>query len=78
MFQPANILVFGATGLIGTFITQQLLAAKSNFKRIAIFTSPNTVETKKEVVEKLKAQGVEFIIGDVTNEKDVRAAYEGK
>lgn len=78
MTTPSNILVFGATGVIGKFITEQLIAAKSNFSRIAIFTSPGTIENKKDEIEKLKKQGVEVIVGDVTNESDVRAAYEGK
>jgi hypothetical protein len=72
-----NILVFGATGTIGTFIIGAIVEAKASFDRIAIFTSPNTVETKKEHIGELKASGVEIIVGDVRNEKDVLKAYEG-
>lgn len=78
MTTPANLLIFGATGVIGKFIAEQIIAAKSNFRRIAIFTSPGTVEKKSDEIEKLKAEGVEVIAGDVTNEKDVRSAYEGE
>ena len=77
MTTPSNLLIFGATGVIGKFITEQVVAAKSNFSRVAIFTSPGTVENKKDEIEKLKAQGVEVIVGDVTNESDVRDAYQG-
>ncbi len=78
MTTPHNILIFGATGVIGKFITEQLIAAKSNFNRIAVFTSPGTVENKKDEIEKLKGQGLEVIVGDVTSESDVRGAYKGK
>jgi hypothetical protein len=72
-----NILVFGGTGTIGQFIISAIAEAKASFDRIAIFTSPNTVETKKDFIDKLKASGVEIIVGDVRNEKDVLKAYEG-
>ena len=78
MTTPSNILIFGATGVIGKFIIEQLVAAKSNFSRIVIFTSRGTVENKKDEIGRLKEQGVEVVVGDVTNESDVRKAYEGK
>ena len=78
MTTPSNILIFGATGVIGKFITEQLVAAKSNFSRIVIFTSHGTVENKKDEIGRLKEQGVEVVVGDVTDEGDVRKAYEGK
>jgi hypothetical protein len=72
-----KIIVFGATGTIGKFIIGAIVDAKASFKRIAIFTSPNTVETKKEYIDGLKASGVEVIVGNVRDEKDVSKAYEG-
>jgi hypothetical protein len=72
-----NVIVFGATGTIGKFLIGAIIDAKASFKRIAIFTSPNTVETKKEFIDKLKASGVEIIVGNVRDEKDVSKAYEG-
>ena len=75
MSQTINILILGATGVIGKFITEQIVAAKSHFGRIAIFTSPGTVEAKKDEIEGLKARAVEVIVGDVTREEDVKRAY---
>ncbi|OKO93807.1 Isoflavone reductase [Penicillium subrubescens] len=69
-----NILLFGATGAIGTFILNAILAQRSQFGRIAIFTSQRTAETKGE---HLKKQGVEVIIGDLEDENAVKTAYEG-
>ncbi|KAL1959241.1 hypothetical protein VTO42DRAFT_2747 [Malbranchea cinnamomea] len=71
-----NLLVFGGTGLIGSFILESLIDAKDHFNRIAVFTSPATVERKRETIESIKSRGVEVIVGDVTNEKDVLAAYK--
>lgn len=72
---PQNILLFGATGAIGRFILNALLAQRSQFGRIAIFTSPRTAETKGE---QLKKQGIEVIVGSIEDESAVKAAYEGK
>lgn len=72
-----NILLFGATGTIGSFILDAILPARSQFNRIAIFTSPHTAETKAAQLSKLKQQGVEVIIGNVEEEEAVKAAYAG-
>ncbi|KAF8846417.1 NAD(P)-binding protein [Acephala macrosclerotiorum] len=72
-----NLLIIGATGYIGTYITEQIILAKESFGRIAIFTSPSTAENKPEVLDKLRAQGVEVIIGDVKNSQDLLKAFEG-
>jgi len=72
-----NILIIGATGVIGKYITAAIINAKGNFSKIAILTSPNTVNTKAGEIQSLKDQGVEIRTGDVTNEQDVRKAYEG-
>jgi len=74
---PTNILIIGATGNIGYPITEQIIAAKSSFGRIAILTSKNTVSTKEALIKSWKEKGVEVIVGDVTAENDVKKAYEG-
>jgi nucleoside-diphosphate-sugar epimerase len=75
---PKKILLFGATGVIGEYILQALKESKASFEKIGIFTSPGTVEKKKEEIDALKASGVDVIVGDVTNEDDVKKAYERK
>ncbi|PGH27550.1 hypothetical protein AJ80_00791 [Polytolypa hystricis UAMH7299] len=74
--QAKNILVFGATGLIGKEILAALIDAKSKFNRIAIFTSLSTATNKAATIEKIKAEGINVIVGDIKNEKDVLAAYQ--
>jgi hypothetical protein len=73
---PKDILVFGATGLIGTHIINELIAAKS-FGRLAIFTSLDTLQRKPDVISSLKARGVDVLAGDLTNAADVENAYKG-
>lgn len=75
-----SILVFGATGLIGSHILTALIAAKDSlsYTRLSIFTSPATLSAKPELVEELKQKGVNVLVGDITNGNDVEAAYEGK
>ncbi|GAB1212283.1 hypothetical protein ATERTT37_001417 [Aspergillus terreus] len=73
----SNLLMFGATGAIGQFIIDAIVAAKDSFGRIAVFTSPNTVATKSEQIEALKKAGVEIITGDIANPDDVKAAFAG-
>ncbi|KGO38899.1 hypothetical protein PEX1_093700 [Penicillium expansum] len=70
-----NILLFGATGNIGSFILDAILPERSQFGRIAIFTSPHTAETKVSQLNKLK-EGVEVIVGNVEDENAVKAAYK--
>ena len=74
---PKNILIFGATGVIGIYITQALLNAKASFSRIATFTSSNTAESKKHIIQSLEKQGLEVIIGDICKEEDIINAYKG-
>ncbi|KAK2743566.1 hypothetical protein FQN55_007164 [Onygenales sp. PD_40] len=74
--KPRNILIFGATGTIGTYILNSLITGKSHFNRLAIFTSPSTVENKADTIADLKARGVEVIVGDVRSEEDVWGAYK--
>jgi hypothetical protein len=72
-----NILIFGATGTIGSFILDAILPVRAQFNRVAIFTSPHTAETKAEHLAKLKKQHVDVFIGSVENEEAIKAAYEG-
>lgn len=72
-----NILVFGATGNIGSFILDAILPERSQFGRIAIFTSPDATGSKASQLNRLREQGVEVITGNVDNEEAVEAAYEG-
>ena len=72
-----KILIIGATGLIGKPITEQILAAKSSFERIAILTSTNTVSNKSDEIKALKEKGVNVFEGDLGVEADVKKAYDG-
>ena len=75
--KASNILIFGATGFIGTFITEAVIAAQPAFNHVTIFTSTNTVNTKGELLDKWKRAGnVTVVVGDVDSEADVSAAYK--
>ncbi|KAL3476014.1 hypothetical protein BJX99DRAFT_228721 [Aspergillus californicus] len=73
----SNVLVFGATGAIGSYIIAAIVNARDSFNRIAIFTSPNTLSTKPTEINTLRENGVEILTGDVTNKEDVLKAFEG-
>lgn len=73
-----RILVFGATGVIGQHLIQQLYEAKQSFDKIGIFTSLSSAEKKSEEFNSWKAKGVDVIAGDVNSESDVTKAYEGQ
>ena len=72
-----NILIIGATGLIGTHITNAIINSKSDFGRIAIFTSKNTLQSKSKETENLKSKGIEILTGDITSTSDVNNALNG-
>ncbi|KAK0268845.1 hypothetical protein LTR91_001117 [Friedmanniomyces endolithicus] len=72
----ASVLVFGATGVAGIYIVNALVAAKPSFPRLGIFTSQNTVDTKGELIQRLKGEGVHVHVGDVGSDEDVLAAYK--
>ncbi|KIY03870.1 uncharacterized protein Z520_00561 [Fonsecaea multimorphosa CBS 102226] len=78
MSSPAckKLLIFGATGLIGSRITRELVRNKSKFERIAVFTSPGTYESKASEIQGLEKEGVDIIVGDVTKSEDVVKAYQ--
>ncbi|KAH8427056.1 uncharacterized protein LDX57_004774 [Aspergillus melleus] len=71
----SNLLIFGATGNIGLYITRAIVQAKQSFGQISIFTSAATLDTKREIIDELKQQGVQVIVGDISNPEDVRKAY---
>jgi hypothetical protein len=73
---PSNILVFGATGLIGTHIVNELIAAEPPFNRISIFTSQDTVTRKPDAIASLKSRGITVLVGDFTNAADTERAYQ--
>ena len=74
-----SLLVFGATGVIGTYIINELTKElqAGTFDRLAIFTSQNTVDTKADTIQNLKSQGVEIFIGDVADKDYVRGVLDG-
>jgi uncharacterized protein YbjT (DUF2867 family) len=74
---PQNILVIGATGVIGTPVTKAIINAKSGFGRIAILTSSATVTNKTSEIDSFKSHGVEVFTGDLSSEQDVKNAYHG-
>ena len=75
--KASNILVFGATGVIGTFITAELIASAPSFNRLAIFTSPATLQEKAKHIHDLQDAGVEVISGDINHDADITSAYDG-
>ncbi|KNG82997.1 isoflavone reductase family protein [Aspergillus nomiae NRRL 13137] len=77
-FNPRNLLLFGATGNIGTHILDAILTARQEFDRVAIFTSPATAASKKDFLDNLKrSKNVEVLVGDLQDEDAVKKAYEG-
>jgi hypothetical protein len=76
-FNPSNILVLGATGVVGQFIIANIISAKADFGRIAIFTSPSTYKNKAAEIQTLEGSGLEIIVGDVSNDADIINAFKG-
>lgn len=75
--QASNILIFGATGFIGQFITEKIIGAQPAFKHITIFTSQTTVDNKGPLLEGWKKAGnVSVVTGSADSASDVRAAYK--
>lgn len=75
---PQNVLIIGATGIIGRYITASIVNAKSSFGRISILTSPKTVAEKVEEISALKSRGVEIKSGSLDEETNVKDAYKGR
>jgi len=73
---PKNIIVLGATGVIGRHIISELINARDSFGRLAIFTSEDTLQRKSSEIETLKAKDVDVVVGDITNTADIQRAYK--
>ncbi|EXJ76737.1 uncharacterized protein A1O5_01245 [Cladophialophora psammophila CBS 110553] len=71
-----KLLIFGATGLIGSRIAREIVRHKSKFERVAVFTSQGTYEFKASEIKGLEKEGVDIIVGDITNSDDVVKAYQ--
>ncbi|KAI2465398.1 NAD(P)-binding protein [Annulohypoxylon bovei var. microspora] len=77
---PSKILIIGATGTIGKYITNAIVSAEPRIgQQISIFTSQATAAspTKQGLLSPWKSKGVSVIIGDLNNPDDVRNAYSG-
>lgn len=72
-----KVLIFGATGVIGKYLIQEIVNAKSSFDKIGLFTSPNTAENKADEIKSWEEKGVNIHVGDVNSEEDVKKAYAG-
>ncbi|KAF2629979.1 NAD(P)-binding protein [Macroventuria anomochaeta] len=74
---PKRVLIFGATGVIGKFIIEEIVNARSAFDKIGLFTSPETAKNKRDEINGWEEKGVDINVGDVNSEEDVKKAYEG-
>ncbi|RMZ80947.1 hypothetical protein DV738_g2444, partial [Chaetothyriales sp. CBS 135597] len=72
-----NILIFGATGVIGNYITRAIVDSKHLFDRICVFTSEKTVLEKVQEICALESWGVEVFVGRLDDEQKVKEAYQG-
>ena len=72
-----NVLIIGATGIIGTYITEAIVTHKSEFGRVAVLTSKKTLVEKVREICALESWGVEVFVGDLDDEKNVKEAYRG-
>jgi nucleoside-diphosphate-sugar epimerase len=72
---PQNIIIIGATGLIGKYITTEIIKAKASFGRVVVLTSENTIHKKLSQINELKHSGIDILVGNITNEKEIRRAY---
>jgi nucleoside-diphosphate-sugar epimerase len=75
MAETKSILLFGATGLIGTHILDAILEAQPPFQKVGVFTSAETAKSKSQRLEYLKSKDVQVHIGDFSNADDVSKAY---
>ncbi|KAM3072514.1 hypothetical protein ACMFMG_009312 [Clarireedia jacksonii] len=54
-----SVLLIGASGFLGRYMTQEFLAQKSKFARVAILADPSKVDKFAEVSQ----QGMEIVVG---------------
>ncbi|EFX02284.1 isoflavone reductase family protein [Grosmannia clavigera kw1407] len=71
-----RILVLGATGVIGKVLVDALVRAGDAFDTIGLFTSPDTVARKKELIDSFVSRGVVVRTGDIDADEDVLEAYK--
>lgn len=76
-FQPRRLLIFGATGLIGSHVLRALLDANSEFDEIRVFTSEETVKTKAVTIDRIEKDGATIFIGNLEDDEDIRRGYNG-
>lgn len=62
------ILVTGSTGNVGSKILKELADRKVAFRALA---------RKREDVERMKAQGIDAVLGDLANVESIRSALQG-
>ncbi len=74
--QPHNILIFGATGLIGKYITSAILASGSSFAIVGIFTSSSSAQRKKVSLASYEQKGATIVIGSLQNPAHIPSAYQ--
>ena len=73
-----NVLIIGATGVIGTYITEAIITHSSEFGRVAVLTSKRTVSEKIREIAALESWGVDVFVGALDDEETVKDAYRGK
>ncbi|KAH7394163.1 hypothetical protein DE146DRAFT_737797 [Phaeosphaeria sp. MPI-PUGE-AT-0046c] len=73
---PRKILIFGATGLIGQYIIQEIYNARASFEKIGFFTSESTAKNKADELSEWRKKGVDVIVGNIDSADDVAKAYE--
>lgn len=78
--QPTNILILGATGNIGTYITRAIVDAHSqgHFGRISIYTSEQTLVEKVQDICALESWDVEIFVGSLDDEDRFKDACRSK
>lgn len=77
---PHNILILGATGTIGTYITRAIVDANSqgHFGKISIYTSEKTIVEKVQDICALESWGVEIFVGSLDDERRFKDACRGE
>lgn len=77
---PSKVLIIGATGTIGKYITNAIVSAEPRIgQQISIFTSQATATNpaKQGLLSSWKSKGATVITGDLNSSDDVRKAYSG-
>jgi NADPH:quinone reductase-like Zn-dependent oxidoreductase len=69
MLGPA-VLLIGASGFVGSAVSEEFLAQKSKFRTVAVLAAPEKVDKFRGVEEK----GIKIIIGSSTDS----SSYRGK